>query len=69
MPAGTPMKIVDILSGAVGQIAKSDDFINTMARVGLAVRYMDAKQYAAYWAEDEKRNGPILQEAKQEGKK
>jgi tripartite-type tricarboxylate transporter receptor subunit TctC len=52
-PAGVPQDVVDILSGAMKKVIASDEHKKRMAEMGLTLRYMDAKQYAAYWEEYE----------------
>jgi tripartite-type tricarboxylate transporter receptor subunit TctC len=59
-PAGTPKPVVDILSGAIKRVIASEDHKKRMADMGLTLRYLDAAQYAKYWAEYEKELTELL---------
>lgn len=61
-PAGTPREIVDLLSSAIKRAMDDQEHKKKMDEAGLALRYMDARQYEAYWADYEARIRPLLLE-------
>ena len=52
-PAGTPKEVVNLLSDAIKKTVAIEDQRKRMADMGLAIRYMDAAEYSAYWAASE----------------
>jgi tripartite-type tricarboxylate transporter receptor subunit TctC len=51
---GTPDKIVATLSSAVDKAAHTDQFKSTVTNLGQDFNYLDAKEFAAFWANDAK---------------
>ncbi len=52
-PAGVPKEILDVLGVALERAIKSEEYVKKLEDVGAGVRYMNAAQYAAHWAETE----------------
>jgi len=65
VPGGTPTEIVNILSGAIKKVMDSPEHKSKMDEAGLTLRYMDPKQYDAYWTETETQLKELLPLAKQ----
>jgi tripartite-type tricarboxylate transporter receptor subunit TctC len=65
-PAGTPKEIVEILSGAMKRVVNSGSFKQKMDEVGRDWMYMDAAEFARYWAETEEMLRPLMETAKKE---
>jgi tripartite-type tricarboxylate transporter receptor subunit TctC len=54
-PKHTPDSAITVLRTAIGKAAHTDKFKTTLGNVGLELDYMDAPEFAAFWAEDAKR--------------
>ncbi len=48
-PAGTPKEIVDKLSAAIKTALETEEVKAAMDKLGLQIRYMDAKDYTKLW--------------------
>jgi tripartite-type tricarboxylate transporter receptor subunit TctC len=48
-PGGTPLAIANILSDAMKKALQLDDVKESMAKLGLQIRYMDVAGYSAIW--------------------
>lgn len=55
LPAGAPQVASEELSKALGKIAGSDEMKKRITDMGLELRYMNAKDYGAYWDSEIKR--------------
>jgi len=51
-PKNTPADAVKVLRAAIDTVAHTDAFKATLANVGLELDYMDAPEFAKFWAED-----------------
>ena len=54
-PKGTPMPIVERLSGEARKVAESQQFQNAIHNIGDEVAYLDHNGFAKFWDEDAKR--------------
>jgi len=54
-PKGTPAAAVATLSTALDKAAQSDQFKSVLKNLGQEYAYLNAKDFAAFWAEDAKR--------------
>lgn len=63
-PAGTPKDIVEILSAGIRQAMESEQMKRKMEDSGQGLRFMDAAQYTALWAETEAKIKPLMSLAK-----
>ncbi len=54
-PHGTPAPVVATLSAALDKAAQTDQFKSVLKNLGLDYAYLNAKDFAAFWAEDAKR--------------
>jgi tripartite-type tricarboxylate transporter receptor subunit TctC len=54
-PKGTPANIVSILNAAIEKAANSDQFKTAITNAGLDPDYLNAANFAKFWAEDGKR--------------
>jgi tripartite-type tricarboxylate transporter receptor subunit TctC len=54
-PKGTPAGAVATLSAALDKAAQSDQFKSVLKNLGQEYAYLNAKDFAAFWAEDAKR--------------
>ncbi len=52
-PAATPKEVQDVLSTALGKIISSQEFNQKMEALGYEPFYLNAEQYASFWAEFE----------------
>jgi len=68
-PAGTPKEIVDILSAAMKKAMQDPEQIKKLEDSGLTLRYMDAAQSAAFWAESETKSKALVDTVRAEQKK
>lgn len=60
-PAGTPMKVVNILSAAMQKVIETDEHKKDLDKYGgIARHYRNPQQYEAFWIDTEKRMGPVL---------
>jgi len=61
VPAGTPKKIVDVLSATMKQVVLEDQaHRKRLEDMGLILRFMDAAQYAKYWTDLEGEMKPLV---------
>lgn len=65
LPAGTPMEIVNILTGVMKRVMESPEHKQKMDGLGLTIRYMGPKQYGEYWADFEEQVKPLMELAKE----
>ncbi len=65
VPGGTPMEIVNILSGAVKKAIDNPEHKSKMEESGLTLRYMSPAQYETYWSEYEAELKVLMPLAKQ----
>ena len=68
-PAGTPKEIVDTLSAAMKKAMQDPEQIKKLEDSGLTLRYMDAAQTAAFWAESEAKSKTLVDTVRAEQKK
>ena len=64
-PAGLPAEVVATLTATVKRAADSEEVRRRMTDLALTVRYMDPTALAAYWAEAEQRQRPLIELARQ----
>ena len=64
VPAGTPMEIVNILSGAIKRAIETPEHQQKMDEMGLTLRYMNPDQFSKYWDEVDAQVEKLLQLAK-----
>jgi len=64
-PKNTPKDIVDVLSGAIKKATEGAQHRKRLEELSLTVAYMDAAQFAAYWAELDAQIKPLIALAKQ----
>jgi len=55
-PKGTPANVVSTLNDAIDKAASSDLFKTAITNVGLEPAYLNAADFAKFWAEDAKRS-------------
>jgi tripartite-type tricarboxylate transporter receptor subunit TctC len=53
VPAGTPKKVVDILSGAMKRVMATEEHQKRIMAIGAALWYMDPVQFSKFWEESE----------------
>jgi tripartite-type tricarboxylate transporter receptor subunit TctC len=53
-PKGTPDGTISVLRKSIDTAAHSDQYKASLANIGLDLEYMDAPQFAKFWAEDSK---------------
>lgn len=63
-PGGTPQDIVDVLDGAMKRVATNPDFLKKAVDTSLVIDYMDQKQYAAHWDQEEAKAKALLADIK-----
>jgi tripartite-type tricarboxylate transporter receptor subunit TctC len=54
-PKGTPMAIVERMSGEARKVCETEQFKKAIHNLGDEVAYLDHKQFARFWDEDAKR--------------
>jgi tripartite-type tricarboxylate transporter receptor subunit TctC len=54
-PKGTPTPIVNTFREALNKAAHSQQFLDTLEKLGQELAYMDQPEFAAFWAADAKR--------------
>jgi tripartite-type tricarboxylate transporter receptor subunit TctC len=59
-PKATPEPVLKTLRDATRKAVEDADFRATMARVNSPVQYLDAPEFAKYWAADAKRLGEVV---------
>lgn len=64
-PAALPAEVVEALSAVTRRAAESEEVQRRMTDVALTVRYMDPAQLAAFWADAEARQRPLIELARQ----
>jgi len=64
-PAGLPAEVVATLTAAVKRAAETEEVQRRMSDVALSVRYMDPPTLAAFWADAEQRQRPLIELARQ----
>lgn len=52
-PAGTPKKVVDVMSGAMKKVMATEEHKKRIVDMGAAVQYMDPVQFSKFWEESE----------------
>ena len=53
-PKNTPAPVIDILSKAIDKAAATDQFKTIVHNLGQEYAYLNAKDFAAFWAADAK---------------
>ena len=53
-PKGTPQNIIDSLRKSIDAAAHTDQYKANLANIGLDLEYMDAPEFAKFWANDSK---------------
>lgn len=64
-PAALPAEVVATLTATVKRAAETEEVQRRVADVALTVRYMDPPTLAAFWAEAEQRQRPLIELARQ----
>lgn len=64
-PAGLPAEAVATFAAATRRAAESEEVRRRMTEVALTVRYMDPAELAAFWADAEIRQRPLIELARQ----
>ena len=59
-PKGTPEAVMKVLRDTARKAVEDPDFKNTMAKVNSPVHYLDAPEFAKYWAADAKRLAEVV---------
>ena len=59
-PRGTPEPVMKVLRDAARKAVEDPDFKTTMAKVSSPVHYLDAPEFAKYWAADAKRLAEVV---------
>jgi tripartite-type tricarboxylate transporter receptor subunit TctC len=59
-PKGTPEPVMKALRDTARKAVEDPDFKNTMAKVNSPVQYLDAPDFAKYWAADAKRLAEVV---------
>jgi len=59
-PRGTPEPVMKTVRDAVHKAVEDPDFKSTMAKINSPIQYMDAPEFAKYWAADAKRLGEAV---------
>ena len=54
MQAGTPAAVVQRLREAARKVAADPAVVGTIGRAGSPIEYLDAPEFAGYWAADAK---------------
>jgi tripartite-type tricarboxylate transporter receptor subunit TctC len=63
---GTPPEIVDILSSAIKRAMNNEEVKKKMDDLGFPLKYMDAKEFTAYWDQSEQEIKPLLEQYKKQ---
>lgn len=63
-PAGVDPKMAARIGEALGKIASSPEYKAKFSEMGLDIRYMDAKQYDAYWSDEVARITELMSKIK-----
>ncbi len=53
-PKGTPDSAISVLRKSIDTAAHSEQYKTSLANIGLELEYMDAPEFAKFWAEDSK---------------
>jgi len=59
-PRGTPEPVMKTVRDAVHKAVEDPAFKSTMAKINSPIQYMDAPEFAKYWAADAKRLGEAV---------
>lgn len=59
-PAGTPDDVMTALSGACGEMAESESYLQAMTDAKRAVAYMGSEEFAGFFREQYENNGSLL---------
>jgi tripartite-type tricarboxylate transporter receptor subunit TctC len=59
-PRGTPEPVMKTVRDAVHKVVEDPDFKSTMTKINSPIQYMDAPEFAKYWAADAKRLGEAV---------
>jgi tripartite-type tricarboxylate transporter receptor subunit TctC len=59
-PKGTPELVMKVLRDTARKAVEDTDFKNTMSKVNSPVQYLDAPEFAKYWAADAKRLADVV---------
>jgi len=59
-PRGTPEPVMKTVRDAVHKDVEDPDFKSTMTKINSPIQYMDAPEFAKYWAADAKRLGEAV---------
>ncbi len=63
-PAGTPQKVVDVLTRAMKKVIEGQEHQKKLDELGLQSTYLDPEAYAKLWIDIENRVKPILEQMK-----
>lgn len=61
-PKGTPEPVLDKLSVAVAKMAKDPLFVEAMAKVDAPILYQDRRTFQAFWNEEYKAYGTLIEQ-------
>lgn len=61
-PKGTPEPVLDKLSVAVAKMAKDPVFVEAMAKVDAPILYQDRRTFQAFWNEEYKAYGTLIEQ-------
>jgi tripartite-type tricarboxylate transporter receptor subunit TctC len=64
-PAGTPQEVIDVLADTIKKATQSAEHQKRMDDLGIALRYMDGKQFAQAWDDWDVRVKPLMDLAAQ----
>jgi tripartite-type tricarboxylate transporter receptor subunit TctC len=64
-PAGLPAEVVTTLAAVTRRATEAEEVQRRMTDVALTVRYMDPAELAAFWADAEERQRPLIDLARQ----
>jgi tripartite-type tricarboxylate transporter receptor subunit TctC len=64
-PAGTPPRVVEVLTQAMKKVIDSPQHQAELKKLGLAPNYLDPSGYAKLWADNENRVRPLIEKFKQ----
>ncbi len=59
-PKGTPDAVLNVLRDAARKAVEDAEFKSTMTRINSPVQYLDAPEFAKYWAADAKRLAAVV---------
>ncbi len=61
-PKGTPEPVIEKLSGAIAKMVKDPEFVEAMAKIDAPILYQDRRTFQAFWNEEYKTYGNLIQQ-------